>query len=551
MSCVSKHCLVPLFDAFFRSNAANAAKHGGLMRSSDVKIGAIGPDGKTIETNSEVKRIRSYIQTCTKLLREGKPIPPYGSTEPAKPNESAQAEPAKPSGSASAAPNSSQPAPKAPQSTEKNKKNTAPQAKAKPENPTGTSSSHRLQFDDPKKVSEFEKKSVIFREKMLKQHPLFTHIAQYERATAAEIYEGARRGGIHSAVLSLGHAYASGIISGTTARTMALADALLELIGDYQTPKDAVFSRTFPAVLQSHIRFIIDCRQMAIPMGNLVRYVKRVISTLTDVPEAEARSILLQKLTELRLERIELATRVLATHGSRRIVDGDVVLVYAFSRAVESVLLAAHKDGKRFSVIVVDSKPLLEGKQLLERLVLQGLDCKYSLLHSAGYIMRSVTKVILGASAMFANGSLLARTGSAMIAMIAETSRVPVLVCCETFKFSDRVQLDSICGNEIGSPDELLGKGSAPNSALNPLETLCQAGLIASASADNGGNMLISGTAPEPSVVDWRNTKNLQLLNIAYDVTPMHFISCVVTEMGVVPPTSVAVILREFNDVGF
>ena len=38
----------------------------------------------------------------------------------------------------------------------------------------------------------------------------------------------------------------------------------------------------------------------------------------------------------------------------------------------------------------------------------------------------------------------------------------------------------------------------------------------------------------------------LQLLNLVYDVTPRMYISCVVTETGLMPPTSIPVIIREY-----
>lgn len=34
--------------------------------------------------------------------------------------------------------------------------------------------------------------------------------------------------------------------------------------------------------------------------------------------------------------------------------------------------------------------------------------------------------------------------------MVAHAFGVPVLVCCEAYKFHERVQLDSICFNELG-----------------------------------------------------------------------------------------------------
>ncbi len=62
-----------------------------------------------------------------------------------------------------------------------------------------------------------------------------------------------------------------------------------------------------------------------------------------------------------------------------------------------------------------------------------------------------VTKVLLGAHAVFANGSVMSRVGSSQVALMAKASNVPVLVCCETYKFSERVQTDSFVFNELGT----------------------------------------------------------------------------------------------------
>lgn len=43
-----------------------------------------------------------------------------------------------------------------------------------------------------------------------------------------------------------------------------------------------------------------------------------------------------------------------------------------------------------------------------------------------------VTKALLGASSMLLNGTLVARAGTALLAMLAHERGVPVLVCCET-----------------------------------------------------------------------------------------------------------------------
>ena len=61
-----------------------------------------------------------------------------------------------------------------------------------------------------------------------------------------------------------------------------------------------------------------------------------------------------------------------------------------------------------------------------------------------------VTKVLLGAHGLLANGYVMSRVGSSQVAVIAKSYNVPVLVCCETYKFCERVQTDSFVFNELG-----------------------------------------------------------------------------------------------------
>ncbi len=49
--------------------------------------------------------------------------------------------------------------------------------------------------------------------------------------------------------------------------------------------------------------------------------------------------------------------------------------------------------------------------------------------------------------------------------MLAQSAGVPVLVCCETYKFTERVQTDSFVYNELADPDDLVKTGP---SSLSP-----------------------------------------------------------------------------------
>ena len=80
-----------------------------------------------------------------------------------------------------------------------------------------------------------------------------------------------------------------------------------------------------------------------------------------------------------------------------------------------------------------------------------GIPCTYLLLPSLGSVITEVDTIFLGAHSIHANGAVCSRAGTALVAMLAKQHSVPVVVCCETYKFSDGVQLDSFTKNELGT----------------------------------------------------------------------------------------------------
>jgi translation initiation factor 2B subunit (eIF-2B alpha/beta/delta family) len=58
--------------------------------------------------------------------------------------------------------------------------------------------------------------------------------------------------------------------------------------------------------------------------------------------------------------------------------------------------------------------------------------------------------------------------------------------------------------------------------------------------------LLRAAMSPTSSTTETFNSK-LNVLNMTYDVTPPSFISAVITELGILPCTSVAVVIRMQN----
>lgn len=93
---------------------------------------------------------------------------------------------------------------------------------------------------------------------------------------------------------------------------------------------------------------------------------------LTKLHHTQAKAILLHKIDAFIRDRIILADKVIEQHAIPKIKDRETILTYARSSVVEGVLLEAKRQGKSFSVVVVDSRPLYEGSFVLSTIWFYG-----------------------------------------------------------------------------------------------------------------------------------------------------------------------------------
>ncbi|KAH7931285.1 IF-2B-domain-containing protein [Leucogyrophana mollusca] len=319
---------------------------------------------------------------------------------------------------------------------------------------------------------------------------------------------GQAKGDIHPAIIRLGLQFSEFKIAGANARCIATLTAFKTVIQDYVTPPNNTLSRHLMTHLSPQITHLVSARPMSVTMGNAIRQLKLEISgSDIDLPEQDAKDALCLKIDNYIRDRIIIADQVIQEIAGNKIKDGDVILTYARSSVVEKVLLRAHAEGKQFSVIVVDSRPMLEGKKLLSVLTSVGIQCTYLLLPAIGAVITEASIVFVGAHSLHSNGAVFSRAGTALVAMMAKQHSVPVVVCCETYKFSETVQLDSFIKNELAPAGDLFS--SFP--ITRPKSTLTLSG-----------------------------QSNLEILNPLYDLTPPSSITAVVTEVGVIPPSSIS-----------
>jgi ribose 1,5-bisphosphate isomerase len=197
------------------------------------------------------------------------------------------------------------------------------------------------------------------------------------------------------------------------------------------------------------------------------------------------------------------AIDLIGMYGSRRIEDGDIIMTHCHSTAAVSIIVNAWRSGKRFEVISTETRPRYQGRITASILAKEGIPVSLIVDSAARFFMEHVDKVVVGADAVAANGAVVNKIGTSMIALAAHEARVNFIVAAETYKFSPETVLGSLIRIEERPADEIV-------------ETQYL--------KDNPG---------------------VKVRNPAFDVTPASYVDLIVTEKGVIPPEAAILILKE------
>jgi eIF-2B alpha/beta/delta-like uncharacterized protein len=188
--------------------------------------------------------------------------------------------------------------------------------------------------------------------------------------------------------------------------------------------------------------------------------------------------------------------------ASRRITNNETILTNSYSIFVKKTIEKAFADGKSLKVYVTESRPTGEGIKFAAELSDRGIETYLIVDSAVRFFMKEVDKVLLSSEAISANGAVVNKIGTSLIALAAHEARVRVYVVSSTLKFSP----GTLIGELVEIPE-----------------------------------IEISDYMPE----GWDRLKALRPRSPLFDVTPPSFIDAIITEKGVIAPEFAIMMFRE------
>ena len=135
------------------------------------------------------------------------------------------------------------------------------------------------------------------------------------------------------------------------------------------------------------------------------------------------------------LESYEHATERMAVFA-RNMLTGTV-MTHSMSGTVVDVLVECKEQIER--VIVLEGRPRYEGRVMAEVLAKKGIEVTLITDAQADIFLAQCTAVVVGADTIFANGDVLNKAGTALLAWAAQGHTVAFYVLSETLKVSPHI----------------------------------------------------------------------------------------------------------------
>ncbi len=256
------------------------------------------------------------------------------------------------------------------------------------------------------------------------------------------------------------------------------------------------------ARVEDAARMLAQTRPTAV---NLRWAIERMLAVVARMPGAPVEALAAALLTEAHAiaEEDVRANRAIGAHGAAMIQSGERILTYCNTGSLATVdygtalgiIRAAHARGTALQVYVSETRPVLQGARLTAWETLNDrIPATLIADNAAGWLMRRglIDRVIVGADRIAANGDVANKIGTYALAVLARAHEIPFVVAAPLSTVDFRMPDGTAIPIEERAPEEITHVAGVPIAPVG-----------------------------------------MPALNPAFDVTPHHLVTAIVTEAGV------------------
>ena len=287
------------------------------------------------------------------------------------------------------------------------------------------------------------------------------------------------------------------------APAIGIAGALGAVLGIWKSK--ATNYSDFAAELKKVTGYLATSRPTAVNLFWALERIEQTAKKHKDLEIAQLKNVLLDEAQDI-IEEDRARCRAIGQHGLDLIHNGDTILTHCNAGGLATsdygtalaVMFSAHESGKNISVYADETRPLLQGARLTAWELMQaGIDVTLICDNMAAQVMKEekIQCVIVGADRIAANGDTANKIGTYNVAILAKAHDIPFYVAAPTSTLDFSLKTGDLIPIEQRAAEEV---------------------------TEGFGNR----TAPE----------GVKVYSPAFDVTPAHLITAIITEKGIAHP---------------
>ncbi len=135
-------------------------------------------------------------------------------------------------------------------------------------------------------------------------------------------------------------------------------------------------------------------------------------------------------------KHFEDSQKKMAEYGAKKILDGMIIFTHCHSSTVESILIEAHRQGKKFTVYNTETRPRYQGRKTATALAKAGLKVVHMVDSAGRTALKKADIFLYGCDSLSSEGKTINKIGTEALAEFCNKARIPVYCCTNSWKFN-------------------------------------------------------------------------------------------------------------------